>query len=357
MHIPNRQLGLTIVELMVALLLSLLLVGGVLQIYIGTKSTYRVTEGLSRLQENTRFSTEMLARDIRMAGYIPCSQPQNKLSLVNSSKWWSALFENSIKGFENGANPFPGETNEVLAGSDSIIILRGGNKVAAVNFYDAANDQIIMQRDLGGADWVEPGSLMIACDSTTARLFQAGAIQSSDPTRISIADGTGTESPGNTTANLGHSFSNDSQLANYFAVAYYITDSSPGSGSEYSLYRRYLNVNSSMQNSAPSEELIENVETMQLLYGLDLNNDGLADKYLKADNSELASNWQDVVTVRVGLLFASEDGLREAAGFDEKPYVVANTVIDVEGTPGVPTHARDKRKRYVSSMTVSVRNI
>ena len=67
---------------MIALLLSLLLIGGVVQIYLGTKSTYKVTGGLSRLQGNTRFSTDMIARDIRMAGYIPCSQPQAQLNVI-----------------------------------------------------------------------------------------------------------------------------------------------------------------------------------------------------------------------------------------------------------------------------------
>lgn len=356
MKLLKPQQGLTIVELMIALLLSLLLIGGVLQIYLGTKSTYRVTEGLSRLQENTRFSTDMIARDIRMAGYIPCSQPQAQLNVVNSTAWWAPLFTNSIRGFENGANPFPGDSvNEVAPGSDSLLILRGGSKVAAVNFYDAANNEFIMQRDLGGSDWVQSGSLMIACDSRQARLFQAGIVHSGDPTRISVTDGSSGELPGNTTTNLNATFSHDAQLANYHAVAYYIRESSNSDG--YSLYRRYLNVNSAKVNEPLSQELIEGVETMQLLYGLDVDADGMADRYLQADSADITGNWQNVVTVRVSLLFASEDGLRESDGYDENTYVVGNTSIAPEGTSGVPTHKRDKRKRYVSSMTVSVRNI
>jgi type IV pilus assembly protein PilW len=353
MNMRKSQQGLTIIELMIALLLSLLLIGGVVQVYLGTKSTYRVTEGLSRLQENTRFATDMIARDIRMAGYIPCSQPQAQVNVVNSTDWWAPLFTNPIIGFENGANPFPGDTvNEVIPGSDSILILRGGSRVAAVNFYDAANNEFIMQRDLG-SDWVENGSLMIACDSRVARLFQAETIQSGNPTRVSVADGTPNVFPGNTTTNLNATFSNDSQLASYRAVAYYIANSGNGN----SLYRRYLNVNPSMVNAPLKEELIEGVDTMQLLYGLDVDGDGMADRYLQADNAAITGNWQNVVTVKVGLLFASEDGLRDADGFDEKTYVVENTNILVEGTPGVPTHGRDRRKRYVSSMTVSIRNI
>lgn len=356
MKLHQSQAGLTIIELMIALLLSLLLIGGVLQIYLGTKTTYQVTEGLSRLQENTRFSTDMLARDIRMAGYIPCSQPQAQLSVINSTDWWAPLFTNAILGFENGANPFPNDsTNEVLAGSDSIVILRAGSQVAAVNVYDAANNEFIMQRDLGGSNWVEPGSLMVACNARVARLFQAGAIQSGDPTRISVAEVSGSEVPGNTTTNLNATFTNDAQLANYHAVAYYISESTSTEGN--SLYRRYLNVNSSRENAPIRQELVEGVETMQLLYGLDVNDDGMADRYLQADNASLAGNWQNIVTVRVNLLLASEDGLRDADDIDDNTYVVGNATIVPEGTSGDITHAKDKRKRYVSSMTVSLRNL
>ncbi len=323
---------------------------------MGIKSTYRVTEGLSRLQENIRFSTDMLAWDIRMAGYIPCSQPQAQLNVVDSNDWWAPLFTNAIRGFENGANPFPGDSvNKVSLGSDSILILRGGSRVAAINYYDADNNEFIMQRDLGGSSWVKSGSLMVACDLHKARLFQAGKIQSGDPTKISVADGSASEIPGNTTTNLNASFSNDSQLSNYHAVTYYISDSTSRNGS--SLYRRYLNVNASLKNSPLKEELIEGVESMQILYGLDVNADGTADRYIQADNAIVSGHWQDVVAVKVSLLFASEDGLRDADGFDEKTYVVGNTNITVEGTPNVPTHTRDMRKRYVSSMTVSIRNI
>ena len=354
----NKQYGVTIVELMVGLMLSLLLVGGVLQVYLGTKTTYEVTEGLSRLQESSRFSIDMLARDIRMAGYVPCSQPQASNSIVKpvTNDWWVDIFETPIKGFEgeNGTTDFPADiASDAVAGSDAILILRSGSQVAGVNFYDAASNQFIMQRDLG-ADWVEDGSLMIACDSTNARLFQADTISSTSPTTVTVTDITdSTANPGNS-ASLTYAFGNDSQLANYSAVIYYISDAVSGDG--YSLYRSYLNVNSSGVSTPLEEELIEGVESMQLLYGFDSTEDGIAERYFKADDATFndVSNWQNVVTVRVGLLFASEDGLRDSGGTDSNTYIVANTEI---GTSTTVTHAEDFRKRYVSSMTVSLRNI
>jgi len=66
------QKGLTLIEIMIALLIGAFLLGGVLQIFINTKQTNRMQEGLSRLQENGRFAMDFLAKDIRMAGYTEC---------------------------------------------------------------------------------------------------------------------------------------------------------------------------------------------------------------------------------------------------------------------------------------------
>ena len=54
----QNQRGLTLVELMVAMLLGVFLIGGVMQIFISSKQTYRMQENLSRLQENGRFALD-----------------------------------------------------------------------------------------------------------------------------------------------------------------------------------------------------------------------------------------------------------------------------------------------------------
>ncbi len=66
------QAGLSLIEIMIALLIGAFLIGGVLQIFIGSKQTYRMQQALSRLQENGRFAMDFLAKDIRMAGYREC---------------------------------------------------------------------------------------------------------------------------------------------------------------------------------------------------------------------------------------------------------------------------------------------
>lgn len=70
--LPRQQAGLTLVEIMIALLIGLFLIAGIIQLFINTKQTYRLQEALARLQENGRFAMDFIGRDIRMAGYKAC---------------------------------------------------------------------------------------------------------------------------------------------------------------------------------------------------------------------------------------------------------------------------------------------
>jgi len=48
----TNQTGMTLIEIMVALLIGAFLLGGVLQIFTGSQQTYLMQQNLSRLQEN-----------------------------------------------------------------------------------------------------------------------------------------------------------------------------------------------------------------------------------------------------------------------------------------------------------------
>lgn len=71
----RRQLGMTLIEIMIALLIGAFLMGGVLQIFVSSRQTNRMQESLSRLQENGRFAMEFISKDIRRAGYWGCLSP------------------------------------------------------------------------------------------------------------------------------------------------------------------------------------------------------------------------------------------------------------------------------------------
>ncbi len=65
--------GFSLVELMVALILGLLVVGAAFAIFHSNQTTYRSNVGLNRIQENARIVFELMSRDIRAAGGSACS--------------------------------------------------------------------------------------------------------------------------------------------------------------------------------------------------------------------------------------------------------------------------------------------
>jgi type IV pilus assembly protein PilW len=68
----RRQAGIGLVEIMVALVVSSLLIGGLIQIFSSNKQAYVLQDEMSRLQENGRFAFHFLMKDLRMAGYFGC---------------------------------------------------------------------------------------------------------------------------------------------------------------------------------------------------------------------------------------------------------------------------------------------
>ncbi len=70
MTVGKKQAGLSIVELLVALVISMLLMTGVVQVFFASKQTYASNEAASRLQENGRFALEFIAQNARHAGYV-----------------------------------------------------------------------------------------------------------------------------------------------------------------------------------------------------------------------------------------------------------------------------------------------
>ncbi|MCR4300973.1 MAG: prepilin-type N-terminal cleavage/methylation domain-containing protein, partial [Sulfuricaulis sp.] len=64
--------GFTIVELLVAVTIGLIILAGLSQLFATSRGTYKLDEGLSRMQETGRFAFEFISKDVRMAGYSGC---------------------------------------------------------------------------------------------------------------------------------------------------------------------------------------------------------------------------------------------------------------------------------------------
>ena len=65
-----KQSGLTLVELMIAMVLALFIIGAVISVFMQTKNSTRVNETVGRIQENGRFALRLLAEDLKHAGFF-----------------------------------------------------------------------------------------------------------------------------------------------------------------------------------------------------------------------------------------------------------------------------------------------
>ncbi|WP_258223915.1 prepilin-type N-terminal cleavage/methylation domain-containing protein, partial [Stenotrophomonas sp. HMWF003] len=125
--IRMRQAGLSLVELMIAMVIGLLLMLGVIQVFIASQAASRLSEGVARVQENGRFALDFLERDVRMAGHMGCVNDQGhivrelgspRISTGATPGNGSPLdFNVSVQGYE-APGTAPGNT--LVAGGGSI---------------------------------------------------------------------------------------------------------------------------------------------------------------------------------------------------------------------------------------------
>lgn len=365
MSYMKTQKGFSIVELMVALVLGLFLVSGVTAMYISSKQSYRMTDNLSRLQESLRFSLEFISRDVRMAGYMPCRYPPLANNVMNdpvtgdattgADAWFLDFFNFGIRGYEGGVDTFPTDLpatglteGDRVSGADAIVILKSGVYASSLEFHNVSGNALTLQNGFDDKDF-KIGEIGIACDPRQASIFQ---ISNVDETNRILSYTNTNIVPGNANTNIG-SFGEDAQIAPYEPVVYFIANSTQNANVK-SLKRKYLAARASGPNEIVEmreEELLEGVETMQILYGVDTTvpNDQIVDRYVTANN---VTDWLNVISVRLGLLMST--GEEVTTDLDTNTYNIAGTLISNTSVPAA--HGGDRKLRYVSNTTINLRN-
>ena len=64
-----KQKGITLIELLVALVICAMVIGGIYRVFIAQSKAYTVQDQVIEVQQNVRSAMEILLRDLRMAGY------------------------------------------------------------------------------------------------------------------------------------------------------------------------------------------------------------------------------------------------------------------------------------------------
>ena len=245
------QHGVTLIEMMIAMVVSLVLVAGVGTVYFSSKRNYQTRDELSQMNESARSALETLRKHLEHAGYAtPSKLPLGEYFFVNGDP--NPVSQECGGGNKNLKDPadFNGRgTRDAFNANGDAISVRflGDNNL----FTDAAG-----------------GSLPNECRVGNAANMNASLIYNAFH-----VDNDGTTRDNN----------------NVFVPILYA-------------------VGSNVNNRQP---IVNGVENIQFQYGIDTNDNGAADSYKKAGDVG-AGNWDQVVSIKVALLVRSLGNVLEA---------------------------------------------
>lgn len=353
---PKKQAGLTLIEVMIAMVIGLLLLSGLTSLFMANKRIYREQESMSRLQENARYGMNLLIHDIRMAGYTGCVNDLKSVdNHVNGPPSGLLAFDHPVEGSESGGAWLPtGSTDvvsSILPNTDGITIRYLDDTNLKVQTPYMVTPSADLHLKLGNG--LLQGEIVGVFDCEKVDVFQ---ITNANPdTSGSISHNTGSLSPGNATKPLDKKYQGDASIVRFVSRRYYIGTGSYGGPSlfreVFAQDKNDINHNgNTTEVILQSQELIQGVENMQLLYGEDtLGGDKIADTYVTANN---VTNWDNVVSIRVSLMFRT---------IKPNPQIPPDTrVYSMLGGPAVGGVTvgpmNDQYRRRVVTATVQIRN-
>ena len=371
MSSPHQMAGLSIVELLVAMVLGLSLTVGVLEIYTGNDATERSREANARIQENGRFALSYLNQELNSAGYLGCQSNQDDGNTNNILDTPPAHFqpEVGLQGWESngtdpgdvfnsldavatvsstngswltsGGNVMP--TLQVVPGSDIIRTWNTSPEIGSVNSITPGANPVINISDID----IVAGDILVLNDCEHVDWVQACAVATGAGSTLNVTLSTGCN-PGNianppVTVNVG------AEVMKLEGTVLYVGKRNNNAANPPALFRARLGTTAS---PTVIEELIEGIESIQFVYGINTDEDSrnTVDTYLPADQIP-ATDWGRVVSVQASLLLQSpEDSIVPAA----QQYQFNGVVYDGQGANG--NLPQDRRLRRVFNSTISIRN-
>jgi type IV pilus assembly protein PilW len=311
---PRRLVhGLSLVELMIAMLLGLLVAGAATTIFMSNRQTYQATDNLGRIQENLRTSFELMARDVREAGGNPCANDLPIANVLNNpgGEWWSN-FGTGLIGYEAGtaAQGLTTGTAEGqrVAGTDAIELK------SAVD----SNIRVVVKMPEPSADievsstaGLDNNDIIMICDFNQASIMQV----TQTPAGLKVQHNSGAGAPGNCTKHLGfpvvctngtgnspYLYDQNAIIAAYQAMQWYIGNNVRGGRS---LYRRVMR-SGAAGPQVGVEEIAEGVTDMQLEY--------LTRTSGVYNSADMITDWPAVVSVRITLVLEGQDNVATDGG-------------------------------------------
>jgi type IV pilus assembly protein PilW len=337
LNLKNTQRGLTLVELMVAMVIGLALIAGVTELFITNKQTYRLTDASSRIQESARFTFRFLTKDVRMAGYNGCAgEAMTVTNTLNDSSSFLYDFGTSVQGFEatSGSAWTPTVPTAITSpkGGSDILTVRGifgdgvditGQPSNSGDCNNSASHTAVLK--VSDASSLDAGDIVIAGNCSRASILQITNVNAGSNV---VHNTGGAHVPGNKTKDLAACYAGNGQMFKISTLVFYVRNNPDGNPS---LYRN-------------DEELVEGVENMQVEYGVGSGATNLVDQFLTADNVT-AADWPNVISVRLNLLMRSI----------EENITTAPQTYTFNGA-SVTADSDDKKLYRTYTTTIAIRN-
>lgn len=333
------QRGLSLVELMIALVIGMLIVAGVTFVFMNSRQTYTYGNDLARIQEDGRFAINALNHDLRMTALPGCVRISN-FAIVAASPVPSFDKEPTVTGDRYLAGHAYALTIAGASGvpsSDVFTIRRLAGPSIRLSVAQSGSDPLVFAQNT--IELAQSDLAIISDCNGQADLFRVSSVAGSSPVTIGHAAPANSQPTFGSLANPHSGYTEGiSSISKFLENSYFVADTGRTNQSGQavtSLFKREVN--------GSVTELIEGVQDMRVFYGVnsDAANDTV-DQYLPVQNMTNAL-WQQVIALRVDLLLrAREDNtLSEAQSY---------TLLD-------GSVLNDRRVRTTVSTTISLRNL
>ncbi len=322
----NKQTGLTLVELMVALAIGSFLMIGAVQIYSQSRQAFVVNESIARVQETAQFAMDTIEADLRMA-----------------SNWGRNSRPQAVEGRSLLADPNPLALPEpVDCGAgwalDLALIVDGDNNAyallcAAQGGAQGNSDVFTVRRASVQPQVLQAGRLQIQATRVQGQLFADGIVPVGFDT---VPDPITLIAP--------------SATHNLLVNSYYVAADSNLIPGVPTLRRKSLGAGVAGP-TVVDQEIAPGVENLQIMLGIDVNADNAVDRYVNPGDpvydpaAEGFIPGARVLTARVWLVvrgITQEVGIQQVRGFQPGD-------VDL----GVPN---DAFRRIQVSKTILLRN-
>ncbi|NZA26301.1 PilW family protein [Luteimonas sp. SJ-92] len=374
--------GLSLIEIMIALLIGSILILGLVQVFAASRTAYQMSEGMARVQENARFALDFIQRDLRMAGHFGCINDQSHLQVAGAMRTHFGApgvfdplnFTVSVAGYE-APGTAPGSTVQVeaepalgtlpgalgtldpapLPGSD-VLVLRylSSMGVPVTNIVDiGSTEEVTVPAGIDGVRWrpmtqggrTEPGIYGVA-DCSYVDVFE-GTVAAVGADMVITVEQPGASQDTDLAGRYTPHPSGQTVLYRGESLVYYV---GVGTGGGPALHRAYYDTTLA---EYVEEELVEGIASLQVIYGLDREADlannpptGYIDEIDVAQAAWGETTWRRVGMVQVGLMAVSPS--RAAA-----EQADSRQVLGVDFTPPA---ANDGMYRSGYESSVALRN-